>query len=109
MDGDVKGACAERDDSLPVFGQEIGEGDVIALEEGQAPVIVTQVEGWTQARRHLPDKAKGAIVLAHPDSAHSALKGSALSFILFKLFSELPNFGCTLNKQRSLARCQSKL
>ena len=46
-----------------VFGQ-IGQGDVIAEQEGQAAVVVLEIQALPHTRRHLVDKAEYAFVPA---------------------------------------------
>ena len=43
---------------------EVRQGDVVAEQEGQAAVVVLEVERLAQSRRELVDEAKHALVAA---------------------------------------------
>ena len=56
MDGDVDGAYPQVHDALKLPLRQVGEGDIIAQQEGKAGVVVLKVKGFTHTRRHLVHK-----------------------------------------------------
>ena len=56
------------DHALQVELGEAGEGGVVAVEEGQAKVVVLDVEGAAEPLGQLVDEAEGAVVVAGADA-----------------------------------------
>ena len=70
MDRDVDGGDAQVDDPLHLPGGEVGQGEVVAQQEGQPGVVVLEVEGGPHPRGHLVHKAEDAVVGAGPGPVH---------------------------------------
>ena len=70
VDGYVNGEDTQVDNPLYLPGGEIGEGEVVAQQEGQAGVVVLEVEGGAHPRGHLVHKAEDAPVGAGPSPVH---------------------------------------
>ena len=62
VDGDVEGGEMLLDDALEGRLVEIGEGDVVAVEERQPEVVILDVEAPPHPLRQLVDEAKHALV-----------------------------------------------
>ncbi len=67
VDGDVEGAQVLLLYPCPVLLRQVGQGDVVAEEEGVPVVVVLDVEGGAQPPGHLGDKAELAAVVAPAD------------------------------------------
>jgi hypothetical protein len=60
-------------DALPIRRREVGEGEIGAVEEAQAKIIILEIEGAPMARWLLIDEAKGAVVVALPEAIEESL------------------------------------
>jgi len=69
VNGDVEWAEVLFRDARPIAFIQVGEGDVIAVEERETVVVVLDVERPAQPRRHLADEAKVAVVAARANFA----------------------------------------
>ena len=64
MHRDVDRRNVHLNDAVDVLVAEVGHGDEIAVEEGQAAVVVLEVEGLPHSLGELVDEAEDALVLA---------------------------------------------
>ena len=64
---DIEGREAEVDDALDLAVREVGQRDVVAVEERQPVVVVLDVEALAEALRQLVDEAEHALVGACRD------------------------------------------
>jgi hypothetical protein len=88
MNGDEEGAETLFRDPAPIPFREIGEGDIIAMEEGETIVLILMVEGAAQARGHLIHKTEKAPIVAGSDG--KALKLQPQSLVPLLPDSHLP-------------------
>ena len=65
--GDVERREPEVDDALDLAVRQIGQRDVVPVEEGQPVVVVLDVEALPQTGRQLMDEAEHALVGARRD------------------------------------------
>ena len=64
VNADIQRRGVAANDPLKLLIAYVGQGDEIAHHQGKAPVVVLHVQGLAQSRRHLGDKAEGAIIVA---------------------------------------------
>ena len=67
VDGDVERGEPLRLDALQLLLVEVGQRDVVAVQERQAEVVVLHVEALAHAARQLVDEAEDALVRAGRD------------------------------------------
>jgi hypothetical protein len=67
MDRYVQRAEAQREYSFPVLFPEVGQRDVVAVEERSSEIIISDIQAPPTAVRHLIDKAEDALISALPD------------------------------------------
>ena len=92
VDRDVERAEALLANALPVTLVQVGQREVVAEEKGVAIVVVFDVQGAAQARRHLGDEAERAAVVATADAIESGmgeLQAQRLVVAPFRLDGEL--------------------
>ena len=70
MDGDVDGADAQVDDALGLPVRQVGQGDVVPLEEAEPGVVVLEIQGLAHTGRHLIHEAEDAVVGAGAHIVH---------------------------------------
>ena len=73
LHGNEQRADLPADDAVQLVIVDVGHRDVIAHHQGQAPVVILDVEGLAHARRHLIDEAEDAVVLAGAGRGHDGL------------------------------------
>ena len=64
VDADIQRRSVATDNPLELLIVHVGQGDEIAHHQGKPPVVVLHVQSLAQSRRHLGDKAEGAIIVA---------------------------------------------
>ena len=64
MHRDEDGADVHLDDALHLPLGEVGHGDVVAEQKGQALVVVLEIQAFAQAAGQLVDEAEHAVVVA---------------------------------------------
>ena len=62
--GNVQGGKSHFYDSCHVLFRHIGKGDVVSVNEGEAGVVILEIEGVTEPLGVLVDEAEDAAVLA---------------------------------------------
>ena len=77
MYGNVKRADFSADNALNVLFGQVGQGDIVAHYEGQAPVVVFYIQAAPKVGGELIHKAEHAFVLAAPDFEQIILKAQA--------------------------------
>ena len=83
MDRNIDGADVQLDNPLDIPVLQVGQGDVVAEEEGHAGIIVLEVEGGAHPLGHLVNKAEDAVVFAAVLLVHQVgFKGQTQLLIL---------------------------
>ena len=70
VDGHIDGTDAQVNDALRLPLGEVGEGDVVALQEAEAGVVILKIQGLAHARGHLIHEAEDAVVGARAHLIH---------------------------------------
>ena len=64
MHRDIDRRNVHLNDAVDIVVAEVGHGDEVAVEEGQAAVVVLEVQGLPHTLGELVDEAEDALVLA---------------------------------------------
>ena len=64
LHGDEQRRHLAADDAVKFVVVDVGHGDVVAHHQGQAPVVVLDVQRLAHSRRHLVDEAEDAVIPA---------------------------------------------
>jgi hypothetical protein len=78
VNGDEEGAEALSDDPSFIPKREIGKGHIVAMEEGEAIILILEIEGGPEARGHLIYETKEATIVAGTDGKRFELQTQAL-------------------------------